>query len=59
MAAAKSTKDTPEHIARIARERARKSREDAFRGKKFSDLNAPQKDELLRVIAVRLNLIEE
>lgn len=59
MAAAKSTKDTPEHIARIARERARKSREGAFQGKKFSDLNNPQKDELLRVVAMHLNLIEE
>jgi len=65
MADAVKTKDIPGHQAILALEAAKKQRvgqkgviEASLAGKKFGDLTAQEKDELLKALALRFSLID-
>lgn len=53
------TKDDPDHVTRVAKEQRKRARVKRHKSKKFEDLNATQKDELLKALAVRAGLVED
>lgn len=48
-----------EHEARKAAEAAKAARRSPLGGQAFADLTPPQKDELLRILAIEAGIIEE
>lgn len=52
-------KDLAPHAAKKAAKKARKTQLDDLKTKKFSDLNNAKKDQLLKQIALRLEMIQD
>lgn len=56
---AKTTKSIPGHAERLAKKAARLNRQAASKGKTFEELDAEEKDNLLKELAVRFGLVKD
>lgn len=51
--------DFPEKVKKRGHNKRRKQAKDGLKNKKFSQLSKPDKDELLKQLALQFNLIQE
>lgn len=52
-------KNTPSQVARRSKARSKKTKLDDLRAKKFNQLSNAEKDELLKQVALRLEMIAD